>query len=79
MADGHDADEQTPQLASSEADGWLSHLHHQHDATETMIQSYVSKEEQALSISSVGERLSYNEYTTIDWLHDVVSFRRTLS
>lgn len=35
--------------------------------------SLISKEEQALGETAVGERLPYNEYTTIDWLHDLVS------
>ena len=34
--------------------------------------SHVSKEERALSETPVGERLPYNDYTTIDWLHDLV-------
>lgn len=32
----------------------------------------VSKEEQEMKGSMVGERLPYNDYTTIDWLHDLV-------
>ncbi|RMZ76817.1 hypothetical protein DV738_g4667, partial [Chaetothyriales sp. CBS 135597] len=38
---------------------------------------HVSKEEQLLGETAVGERLPYNDYTTIDWLHDLVkdSFR----
>lgn len=34
--------------------------------------SQVSKEEQELGETAVGERLPYNDYTTIDWLHDLV-------
>ena len=37
------------------------------------ISSHLSKEEQALGETSVGERLPYNDYCTIDWLHDLVS------
>ena len=36
------------------------------------IVSHLSKEEQLLAETSVGERLPYNNYTTIDWLHDLV-------
>jgi chloride channel 3/4/5 len=36
--------------------------------------SGVSKEEGALAATAVGERLPYSNYTTIDWLHDLVSF-----
>lgn len=41
-------------------------------ADDVSITSSVSKEEAALAESSVGERLPYNDYTTIDWLHDLV-------
>ena len=45
----------------------------QHDnETESIISSHVSKEEQLLGETAVGERLPYNDYTTIDWLHDLV-------
>jgi len=40
---------------------------------ESIVSSHVSKEEQALGETAVGERLPYNDYTTIDWLHDLVS------
>ena len=44
----------------------------QEDEASSIIASYVSKDEQALSNATVGERLPYNDYTTIDWLHDLV-------
>ena len=45
----------------------------QHDGDSHSIRSsHVSKAEQALSGTAVGERLPYNDYTTIDWLHDLV-------
>lgn len=50
----------------------LSAVRHEDEAS-SIIASYVSKEEQALSNATVGERLPYNDYTTIDWLHDLVS------
>lgn len=34
--------------------------------------SAVSKEERALHGTAVGERLPYNDYATIDWLHDLI-------
>ena len=43
------------------------------DEATTMLDSQLGKE-RSLSISSVGERLPYNDYTTIDWLHDLVGF-----
>lgn len=39
----------------------------------SILSSHVSKEEQELGGTAVGERLPYNDYTTIDWLHDLVS------
>ena len=44
----------------------------QEDEAHSILLSHVSKEEQALSETPVGERLPYNDYTTIDWLHDLV-------
>lgn len=42
---------------------------------DSMVHSHVTKDEQNLYDASVGERLAYNDYTTIDWLHDLVSER----
>lgn len=41
---------------------------------ESQLSSAISKDEQAVHLSSkaIGERLPYNDYTTIDWLHDLV-------
>ena len=49
----------------------LSAIQQEGDA-QSILFSHVSKEEQALSETPVGERLPYNDYTTIDWLHDLV-------
>ncbi|KAK8174745.1 chloride channel-like protein 3 [Phyllosticta citribraziliensis] len=44
-----------------------------YEPSESLASSAVTKEEQQLMSSSpVGERLPYNDYTTIDWLHDLV-------
>jgi chloride channel 3/4/5 len=43
----------------------------QEDAA-SIISSHISKEGQALGGLMIGERLPYNDYTTIDWLHDLV-------
>ncbi|KAK8250876.1 chloride channel [Phyllosticta capitalensis] len=46
---------------------------HDEDPESLASSSAVTKEEQQLMPSSaVGERLPYNDYTTIDWLHDLV-------
>lgn len=42
------------------------------DEASSIVSSHVSKEEQELAGTAVGERLPYNDYTTIDWLHDLV-------
>jgi chloride channel 3/4/5 len=50
-----------------------THLLPPHGAeAESIISSYITKEEQLLGETAVGERLPYNDYTTIDWLHDLV-------
>ena len=45
---------------------------HRPEDANSIISSHISKEELALGGTSVGERLPYNDYTTIDWLHDLV-------
>ncbi|EMD01197.1 hypothetical protein BAUCODRAFT_29646 [Baudoinia panamericana UAMH 10762] len=44
----------------------------QDEEANSIVKSHVSVEEQKMADSSVGERLAYNDYTTIDWLHDLV-------
>jgi len=61
--------EYTPLLPAQ--DRRLSSLQLHGDA-HSFISSHLSKEEQLLSETAVGERLPYNDYTTIDWLHDLV-------
>jgi hypothetical protein len=68
------ADENSPLLDPERAsDRRLSRLIHKDDAASSMVKSHTSVDEQALADSTVGERLAYNDYTTIDWLHDLVS------
>jgi chloride channel 3/4/5 len=63
------AGEHTPLLHQNR----LSQLQHEQDEeANSIIASTVTKEEQQLAGSTVGERLPYNDYTTIDWLHDLV-------
>lgn len=74
MAQDEESQERTPLL-----DPRLSQLRdhrrsgHTHEDAESIISSAVSKDEQALGGTAIGERLPYNDYTTIDWLHDLVS------
>lgn len=66
------ATERTHLLYHVASDRRLSAIQQDQDA-QSIISSHVSKAEQALSATPVGERLPYNDYTTIDWLHDLVS------
>lgn len=68
-ADEHHADERTHLLPR---DRRLGSVTLEADAA-SIVSSHISKEEQALGETAVGERLPYNDYTTIDWLHDLVS------
>lgn len=59
-------DEQTPLLQPN-------HRPNEHDEEATsFIKSHITLSEQKMASSGVGERLPYNDYTTIDWLHDLV-------
>lgn len=40
--------------------------------------SHVSVDEVVLAKSTVGERLPYNAYTTIDWMHELVGLSTSL-
>ncbi|KAF2731174.1 chloride channel-like protein 3 [Polyplosphaeria fusca] len=67
------ATERTALIPHAAHDRRLSQLQHEQDAeAASIVSSAVTKEEQQLGGSSVGERLPYNDYTTIDWLHDLV-------
>jgi chloride channel 3/4/5 len=63
------SNEHTPLLHSSRL---LQLQHEQDEEAQSAISSTVTKDEQQLAGSTVGERLPYNDYTTIDWLHDLV-------
>jgi len=63
--------ERTPLLPAVNSIRRMSRLQQQDEAS-SYIESHVTKEEQALSGSTIGERLPYNDYTTIDFLHDLV-------
>ncbi|OQO12171.1 hypothetical protein B0A48_02812 [Cryoendolithus antarcticus] len=49
-----------------------SRLQHGNEDADSFARSHVTKDEQKLSETAIGERLPYNDYTTIDWLHDLV-------
>jgi chloride channel 3/4/5 len=69
--DDDEATERTQLLLHVANDRRLSVLQQDEEAASIVI-SAVTKEEAALAGSTVGERLPYNDYTTIDWLHDLV-------
>lgn len=67
--------ERTPLL------GQRGHGDPQLDRTEdsySCVESSFSKEEQAMGNGAIGERLAYNDYTTIDWMHDLVRIRSSI-
>ncbi|CAA9958445.1 Chloride channel protein [Pyrenophora teres f. maculata] len=68
-SDSETGNERTPLLTQPR----LSQLQHQQDEeASSIVASTVTKEERRLADSTVGERLPYNDYTTIDCLHDLV-------
>ena len=69
--DEEQATERTKLLYNAANDRRLSAVQQETEAR-SVIGSHVSKDELALHNSPVGERLPYNDYTTIDWLHDLV-------
>lgn len=64
-----ESDERAPLLEASLSQNHIVRLD---EDVESMVQSHLTKDEQNLYDASVGERLAYNDYTTIDWLHDLV-------
>lgn len=66
------ADDERQPLLHVNGDRRLNKLQQDEEAS-SIIRSHVTAEEQKMGGSSVGERLPYNDYTTIDWLHDLVS------
>ncbi|KAL9631883.1 MAG: hypothetical protein Q9204_004027, partial [Flavoplaca sp. TL-2023a] len=76
MPDVEQATERSHLLPLLAHDRRFSAVQNEADAS-SILSTHVSKEEQLLATTSVGERLPYNDYTTIDWLHDLVkdSFR----
>lgn len=69
-SNGHEERERGSAPAVS--DRRLKTIVQQDDEAASIIKSHVSISEQKLADSAVGERLPYNDYTTIDWLHDLV-------
>ena len=64
-------DESTP-LLNGNNDRRRSTLTPYSEDVRAIIKSHVNVEEQKLVESNIGEFLPYNDYTTIDFLHDLV-------
>ena len=72
MAHKDQPTERTRLLSVQNVDNRRLSVLQQQDEAESIKHSSITKGEQALGGSTVGERLRYNDYTTIDWLHDLV-------
>ncbi|KAL9101700.1 MAG: hypothetical protein Q9163_003065 [Psora crenata] len=71
LPDVEQATERTNLLQVAHERPWSSAIR-QEDEASSIVASYVTKDEHAIATATVGERLPYNDYTTIDWLHDLV-------
>ena len=71
---GEEIDEVTPLVEANNHHGGYSQLPRRRSVgtTSSILSSRLSLDELALADTAVGERLSYNAYQTIDWLHDLV-------
>ena len=78
MPDVEQATERSHLLSRVAHDRRFSAVHNEADVA-SILSTHVSKEEQLLATTSVGERLPYNDYTTIDWLHDLVCITHPLN
>ena len=65
-------DERTRLLLHDPRVGALRRKSDAGSAAQSILTSHLSKDELALGKTPLGERLPYNDYSTIDWLHDLV-------
>ncbi|KAL9090877.1 MAG: hypothetical protein Q9165_005085 [Trypethelium subeluteriae] len=70
VPEDHQNHERTP-LLSAASDRRLSVWQRDEEAS-SIVESHVTKDELLMAGNPVGERLPYNNYTTIDWLHDLI-------
>lgn len=71
---GEEADEITPLVAANHLHAGHGQAHRRPSVgTASILSSRLSQDELALADTAIGERLPSNAYTTIDWLHDLVS------
>lgn len=71
---GEDADEITPLVDTVYLHpGYgVPHRRLSIDTASSILNSHLSRDELALADTAIGERLPYDAYQTIDWLHDLV-------
>jgi chloride channel 3/4/5 len=76
MSQDEEANERThlldPRVVELSGRRRSSHRTREIEEASSIISPHVSKDEQELAGTAVGERLPYNDYTTIDLLHDLV-------
>lgn len=65
-------DEQSPLLVDHDDSQRQSLASHAGD-TDRALDRFISEDEQKLGAAYVGERLPYSDYSSIDFLHDLVS------
>lgn len=75
---GIEVNERSP-LLQADGDRRLSKLVQRDEDASSMVKSHVTVEEAKMADTTVGERLPYNDYTTIDQLHDLVNHQWTKS
>lgn len=63
--------ERSPLLGQN-GDRRLNKLMQQDEEASSIIKSHVTADEMKMGDTAIGERLPYNDYTTIDFLHDLV-------
>lgn len=70
MADS--AGESSPLLAKGDSNTESTKASRRHGDANGLLDRYISENEQRLSQAYVGERLPYGDYSSIDFLHDLV-------
>ena len=71
--------ETTPLLSNGDiTNRRASHQAHWDAETDGFTTPHSTVDEAALAKNTVGERLPYNAYTTIDWMHELVGLSTTL-
>jgi chloride channel 3/4/5 len=76
---GEEVDEATPLVDATSLHGvGYGHIPRRRSVgtASSIRSSRISLDELALADTAIGERLPYNAYQTIDWLHDLVCSRR---